>query len=98
VEERIIEEFGTKCDTYEEGCATCLVYEALEAERQKCEEMVDNIIGGAFARCNELRIEIENQEEEHGIADRSTIDRLSEAEKNYAELKEATTQTNNPQA
>lgn len=28
--EKVEEMFGSKCDTYEEGCATCLVYKILE--------------------------------------------------------------------
>lgn len=52
-------------------------------------QAVESVVGGAFARCLELKQEIADQEDDDGIADRSTIDRLSEAEKNYAELKEA---------
>ena len=69
----------------------------LEASQKKLDEIitstylqaVEAVVGGAFARCLELKQEIVDQEEEWGIADRSTIDRLSEAEKNYAELNEA---------
>ena len=29
LEEQVEEVFGKKCDTYEDGCATCLVYKSL---------------------------------------------------------------------
>ena len=38
---KIEEIFGPKCDTYEEDCPTCVVYKALEEERQKREEVVE---------------------------------------------------------
>ena len=60
--------------------------ECLEAITTAKREALQEVAGGIFNRCNQLRMEIANQEEEHGLVDTSTLDRLNEAEKMYAEL------------